>query len=91
MTAVEKRSPPGDLKAAPFFERRGPAGLLMLHGYSGSPDELRSMGKALAAAGYTVCGPRLTGHGGAPAELYGVTWRDWLERNGVSSNTLQIR
>jgi carboxylesterase len=70
--------PPSKPKAAPFFERRGPVGVLMLHGYSGSPDELRPMAGALAAANYSVCGPRLAGHGGVPADLFGVTWQDWL-------------
>jgi carboxylesterase len=74
----ESSPPPGEPKAAPFFERRGRLGVLLLHGYSGSPDELRPMGQALAAAGYSVCGPRLAGHGGTPADLFGVTWRDWL-------------
>ena len=64
--------------ARPFFEQRGQAGVLMLHGYSGSPAELRPMGQALAAANYTVCGPLLAGHGGAPDGLLGVTWQDWL-------------
>lgn len=66
------------LNHQPFFERRGPTGVLMLHGYSGSPGELRPMGQALADAGYTVHGPLLAGHGGAPSQLFGVTWEDWL-------------
>ncbi|GAB4201967.1 MAG: alpha/beta fold hydrolase [Roseiflexaceae bacterium] len=61
----------------PFFERRGPTGILLLHGYSGSPAELRPMGMALAEAGYTVHGPLLPGHGGVPADLFGVRYEDW--------------
>jgi carboxylesterase len=68
----------GDPRAASFFEQRGPAGVLLLHGYSGSPDELREMGAALAGAGYTVHGPLLAGHGGQPENLFGVRWEDWL-------------
>ena len=78
MTTEAKSSASGEQKVAPFFERRGPAGVLMLHGYSGSPAELWPMAQSLAGAGYTVCGPLLAGHGGRPAELYGVSWRDWL-------------
>lgn len=63
--------------AAPFFEQRGPVGVLMLHGYSGTPAELWPMAQDLAAAGYTVHGPLLAGHGGAPADLFGVRWEDW--------------
>ncbi|HEU4322571.1 MAG TPA: alpha/beta fold hydrolase [Roseiflexaceae bacterium] len=65
--------------AEPFFERRGPAGVLLLHGYSGAPAELRPMGMALAEAGYTVHGPLLPGHGGVPADLFGVRWEDWAD------------
>jgi len=65
-------------RALPFFEQRGPIGVLLIHGYSGSPDELRGMGARLAEAGHTVHGPLLAGHGGTPADLFGVTWRDWL-------------
>lgn len=61
-----------------FFEQRGPVGVLLIHGYSGSPDELRGMGASLADAGYTVHGPLLAGHGGAPADMFGVRWEDWL-------------
>ncbi len=74
-----KQSDPGaNATAMAFFEQRGPVGVLMLHGYSGAPGELYPMGLALAAANYTVHGPLLAGHGGAPAELFGVTWEDWL-------------
>ena len=71
-------SPDGAGRAAtPFFEQRGPVGVLMLHGYSGTPAELQPMAQVLAAAGYTVHGPLLAGHGGAPADLFGVRWEDW--------------
>lgn len=89
MSDLHESAPPADGRAAPFFLRRGPAGVLMLHGYSGSPGELWPMGQALAAGGYTVCGPRLAGHGGAPADLYGVTWRDWLASAEDGLRTLQ--
>ncbi len=71
--------PPPAAPAEPFFERRGPVGVLLLHGYSGAPAELRPMGAALAGAGYTVHGPLLPGHGGVPADLFGVRWEDWAE------------
>ena len=49
----------------------------MLHGLTGTPGEVLPMGEHLAAAGYTVRGPLLPGHGGDPAELYGVGWQRW--------------
>ncbi|MEO7911750.1 MAG: alpha/beta fold hydrolase [Roseiflexaceae bacterium] len=71
-------APVGDSRTAPFFEQRGPIGVLLIHGYSGSPDELRGMGAHLADAGYTIHGPQLAGHSGAPDDMFGVCWEDWL-------------
>lgn len=63
---------------APFYFTGGTTGVLLLHGYSGSPTELRPMGEALAHEGFTVAGPLLAGHGSTPDALFEVTWRDWL-------------
>lgn len=64
--------------AEPFFVPGGPTGVLCVHGYSGSPAELRPLGHALASAGYTVAGPLLAGHGGLPADLSGARWQVWV-------------
>lgn len=52
-------------------------GVLLLHGYSGVPSEMRPLATHLASAGYSVAAPLLKGHGGVPADLYQVTWQDW--------------
>ncbi|WP_374681554.1 alpha/beta hydrolase [Accumulibacter sp.] len=52
------------------------AGVLLLHGMSDSPYSLRALGEALNAAGATVVGMRLPGHGTAPSGLVEVTWQD---------------
>lgn len=54
-------------------------GVLLLHGWSSPPDELRSLAEYLNSLGYTVSAPLLTGHGTKPEDLLGVTWRDWFE------------
>lgn len=61
-----------------FYHEHGSTGVLLLHGYSGSPNELRPMGQALHAAGYTVHGPLLAGHGGTMADLHGIRWQEWF-------------
>lgn len=67
-------------RAVPFFLRRGPVGVLMIHGYTDCPFTLESLGKRLASeGGYTVRCDLLPGHGTDPAELNRVTWRDWWE------------
>lgn len=51
-------------------------GVLLLHGLSDSPYSLRHLGEGLHAAGATVVGLRVPGHGTAPSGLVEVTWQD---------------
>ena len=52
-------------------------GVLVLHGFTGSPSSMRPLAERLAAAGYTVELPRLPGHGTAIDDLLDKTWDDW--------------
>lgn len=52
--------------------------VLLLHGFTGSPWELRPLAEALAARGHAVTAPLLPGHGGSPEAMMWVGWRDWL-------------
>ncbi len=63
---------------APFALAGGTVGVLLIHGFGGMPGELRGLGEALAAHGFTVRAPLLPGHGGSPEDLAVTTWRDWL-------------
>lgn len=56
-----------------------PVGCLLIHGFSGSPPEMRGLGSFLAENGARVEGVRLAGHGTEPEELSDLTWRDWLQ------------
>lgn len=60
-----------------FFYPGGPVGVLLIHGLSGTPTEMKYVGKALAKAGYTVYGMQLVGHCGTEADLLRTGWRDW--------------
>ena len=62
----------------PFFFEGGPVGCLLVHGFSGSPPEMRPMGEYLAGKGLTVLGVRLAGHGTTPEDMATTTWRDWV-------------
>jgi carboxylesterase len=55
------------------------AAVLMLHGFTGSPWEVRPLGEALFARGYHVHAPLLPGHGTDPQGMVGVSERQWLE------------
>lgn len=52
------------------------AGVLLLHGMSDSPYSLRHLGESCHAAGATVIGLRLPGHGTTPSGLIKTTWED---------------
>lgn len=64
--------------AEPFSAAGGPAGALLLHGFSGNPSAMRPLAERLAAAGLTVEAPALPGHGTAIEELVPLRWPDWL-------------
>ncbi|MFP2909435.1 alpha/beta hydrolase [Pyxidicoccus sp. 3LFB2] len=64
-------------KTAPFDLGRGEDACLLLHGFTGSPWDMRPLGEALAARGMRVVAPRLPGHGTTPQALLHVNWRDW--------------
>ncbi len=52
-------------------------GVVVVHGFTGTPYEVRYLGEQLALAGYTVRGPRLPGHGTTVADLDRTRWQDW--------------
>jgi carboxylesterase len=57
----------------------GPAGVLLLHGFGGTPASMRPWAEYLAARGYAVSVPLLPGHGTHWSELAGVPWTGWYE------------
>lgn len=64
-------------KTAPFEIGNGPDACLLIHGFTGSPWDMRPLGERLAASGYHVRGICLPGHGSTPDALERVTYRDW--------------
>ncbi|WP_158882661.1 alpha/beta hydrolase [Amycolatopsis anabasis] len=52
-------------------------GVLLCHGFTGTPASMRPWGEHLAEAGFTVRGPRLPGHGTTWQEMNRTRWTDW--------------
>jgi carboxylesterase len=52
-------------------------GVLLSHGFTGSPGSMRAWGEHLAGQGYAVEVPRLPGHGTHWREMNTTTWADW--------------
>ncbi len=62
---------------ADFYFPGGSSGCLLIHGFSGTPYEMRSLGEKLHGAGHAVRGVRLPGHATLGSDLYHARWRDW--------------
>lgn len=54
-------------------------GILLVHGFTSSPAELKDLGEILHGKGHPVMGVRLAGHGTSPADLGTRTWQNWLK------------
>ncbi|MCG5212265.1 alpha/beta fold hydrolase [Streptosporangium soli] len=63
--------------AEPYRHEGGPVGVLLCHGFTGTPQSLRPWAEHLAGAGLTVSLPRLPGHGTTWQEMARTRWEDW--------------
>jgi carboxylesterase len=69
--------------AEPYAADGGPVGVLLCHGFTGTPASMRPWAEHLAAAGFTVRVPLLPGHGTDWRDCNRTGWPDWyaaLER-----------
>jgi carboxylesterase len=66
--------------AEPFFFLGDPSkpACLLIHGFTGTPKEMRGMGEFLHRQGYTCLGIRLAGHATDPEDMIRSNWTDWL-------------
>ena len=71
-------SPAEPEQLQPFRIRGGVRGCLLIHGFAGTPPEVRGLGEFLAAGGYDVTGPLLAGHGLTPQAMALTRWPDWV-------------
>ena len=63
--------------AEPYSHDGSRVGVVLSHGFTGSPRSMRPWAEHLAGAGYTVRLPRLPGHGTTWQELNRTRWQDW--------------
>jgi carboxylesterase len=62
----------------PVSADNGPVGVVLSHGFTGTPASLRPWAEHLAAAGYSVRLPRLPGHGTTWQQMNRTTWDEWF-------------
>jgi carboxylesterase len=58
-------------------KKNGHIGIVLVHGFTGSPAAMRPWAEYLNVRGYSVRVPRLPGHGTVPADLNNVAWQEW--------------
>ena len=65
--------------AEPFFFLGDPSrpACLLIHGFTGTPKEMRLMGEYLHRQGHTCLGIRLAGHATDPEDMIRSRWTDW--------------
>ncbi len=64
--------------AEPFFIPGGQTGCLLIHGFTGTPKEMRMLGDSLAGEHYTILTPRLAGHATSIEDITRSHWEDWV-------------
>ena len=63
--------------AEPFAADGGPVGVVLSHGFTGTPASVRPWAQTLADAGFSVRLPLLPGHGSTWREANRTRWTDW--------------
>jgi len=64
--------------AEPFFIPGGKIGCLLIHGFTGTPKEMRMLGDSLALEKYSILAPRLAGHATSVEDITRSHWEDWV-------------
>jgi carboxylesterase len=77
--------------AEPYSHEGGKTGVLLCHGFTGSPQSLRPWAEYLAAEGYGVSLPRLPGHGTTWQEMARTRWEDWFAEVDRAFDELRAR
>jgi carboxylesterase len=77
--------------AEPFSADGGRIGVVVSHGFTGTPASLRPWAQHLAEAGYSVRLPLLPGHGGSWRDTNRSRWPQWYEAVEASYRELASR
>jgi carboxylesterase len=77
------------LNPVSFFLEGGRVDVLLIHGFTGSPPEMRLVGDYLHQRGLTVSGPRLPGHGTKLEDMNRCRWADWTDHTASALAELQ--
>lgn len=68
-----------NLDPSEFYLEGGPVGVMLIHGFTGSPPEIRLIADYLNQRGLTVSAPLLPGHGTSMEDLDQRKWQEWTQ------------
>lgn len=77
VTDAHLERPTGAPDEQPFAHDGGRVGVVLSHGFTGTPASMRPWADHLAGAGFTVRLPRLPGHGGTWQDTNASRWPQW--------------
>ena len=66
-------------------------GVLLVHGLTGTPNEMRVLAKGLHKQGFTVYAVQLAGHCGTQDDLLATRWQDWYASVEAGADRLLAR
>ncbi|KIL72406.1 alpha/beta hydrolase [Bacillus badius] len=75
--------------AESFYFEGSEIGILLSHGFIGTPQSVRFLGEELAKQGFTVLAPRLKGHGTHYLDMEPCTHEDWYK--SLKQGYLQLK
>jgi carboxylesterase len=78
------------IKTTPIFiNKNSDKGVLMIHGFTSTPDEFKELAVYLADKGFTVSAPFVAGHGTSPEDLIKTNPEKWVD--SVKESYLQLK
>ncbi len=66
-------------KSTPYFLKGSNIGILLIHGLTGSPAQMRLLADYLHDSGFSILAVRLSGHGTEVSDLACKNWQDWFK------------
>ena len=75
-----KKTKIGDLNHKPlvWYGKKANTGILLVHGFTGTPKEMHDCGSLLSELGYRCLSITLSGHATRKEDLLNVEYKDWL-------------
>lgn len=74
-----------------FIDNGNEIGILLIHGFSSSPNDFKKLSEFLAKKNITVYAPLLPGHGTSPRDLKNIRYEEWQDSVQKALNQLNTK